>query len=150
MDLSKFKWPIIIAVVAGAIWLVTDPGVDYMYNKFTQGEPGQDAAKDEANEAGLSRLGGFLMQTFRYAKAQMVLEKDLEMFPQGKNALYNDYRLAKCVEKQGDYARCVRILQELRDMEASGQDERIPNRDVLQLRIDKLVEVNELGEVGKN
>ncbi|MBX7258758.1 MAG: tetratricopeptide repeat protein [Candidatus Hydrogenedentes bacterium] len=148
MDLSRFKWPIIIIVVAAAIWLVTDPGVNYMYNKFTKGEVGADPKQDELNEAGLSRLAGFLMQTFRYQRAGEVFNECLRRFPQGKNALYNYYRLAKCVEKQGQYAECVKILQDLRDQEAHNTDDRVPTRDVLQLRIDKLVETHELGEIG--
>jgi tetratricopeptide (TPR) repeat protein len=149
MDLSKFKWPLIIAAVAGAIWLITDPGVNYMYNKFTADEPGADAKRDEMNEAGLSRLGGFLLMTFRYERAGQVFNAALERYPQGKNALYNYYRTAKCEEKQGNYAKCVTILQDLRDQDASSKDDRVPTADVLQLRIDKLVEVHELGEIGK-
>ncbi len=149
MDLSRFKWPLIILIVGGAIWLVTDPGVDYMFNKFTKGEVGADPKQDALNEAGLTRLADFLMKTFRYARAAEVINADLDRYPQGKNALLNYYRLAKCVEKMGQYADSVKILQDLRDQEAHSTDERVPERDVLQLRIDKLVETHELGEIGK-
>jgi len=56
--------------------------------------------------------------------------------------------LAKCAEKQGRYDECVGILVDLRDMDANSYDNRVPNADVLQSRIDKLAETHELGEVG--
>ncbi|GMU92255.1 MAG: hypothetical protein AMXMBFR4_13130 [Candidatus Hydrogenedentota bacterium] len=148
MDLSRLKWPLIIAIVVGGGWLVTDGGVRYMHGKFTEGEVGVDPKRDEMNEAGLTRLAGFLIKTFRYASAEKVILDALNRYPQGKNALFNEYRLAKCVEKQGDYAQCVAILQRLRDIDAHSYDDRIPERNVLQLRIDKLGETHELGEVG--
>jgi tetratricopeptide (TPR) repeat protein len=149
MDLSRFKWPLIIAIVAGAIWLITDPGVKFMVKRFTADEPGVDPKRDELNEAGLTRVALFLMQTFRYASAEVVINEALTRFPNGKNALVNEYRLAKCVEKQGRYDECIAILQRLRDMDANASDERIPPVDALNLRIDKLAETHELGEVGQ-
>lgn len=149
MDLSRFKWPLIIAVVAGAIWLITDPGVKFMVKQFTKDQPGVDPKRDELNEAGLTRVALFLMQTFRYASAEKVINEAITRFPQGKNFLVNRYRLAKCVEKQGRYDECIAILQQLRDMDAHQYDDRIPERDVLNLRIDKLAEVHEIGEVGQ-
>ena len=68
MDLSRFKWPIIILVVIGVFWLFSSAGINFMHKKFTSVTPGQDAKVDQANEKGLSTLGGFLIKTFRYEK----------------------------------------------------------------------------------
>lgn len=149
MDLSGLKWPLIIGIVVVAGWLVSEGGVSFMYKKFTATPVDQqDADQQEAYEAGLSRLGGFLVKTFRYKKAEEVLSEAMYRYPEGKNYLFNRYRLAKCVEKQGRYDECVAILIDLRDMGAHTYDERVPETDVLQLRIDKLAETHELGEVG--
>ncbi len=150
MDLSGLKWPIIIGIVALVIWLFSAGGVNFMFNRFTATSVSQqDANTREAYEAGLSRLGGFLIKTFRYAKAEVVLREVSERYPKGKNFLHNQYRLAKCAEKQGRYAESVAILVQLRDMNAHQLDNRVPEPDVLNLRIDKLIEVHELGEVGQ-
>ncbi|MCC6154344.1 MAG: hypothetical protein IT367_11325 [Candidatus Hydrogenedentes bacterium] len=148
MDLSRLKWPLIIIVVAGGIWLLTDGGVRFLRNHFNQGEVGADPKKDEYNEAGLSKLAGFLMLTFRYASAEQVLLDAMEKYPEGVHFLHNKYRLAKCVEKQGRYDECVEILVELRNMDAHQYDDQVPEPDILQTRIDKLIETHELGEVG--
>lgn len=149
MDLSRLKWPLIIIVVVGLGWLLTDGGVKFLRGKFTEGEVGVDPKQDEFNEAGLSNLAGFLIKTFRYASAEEVLLDAMERYPEGKNYLNNRYRLAKCAEKQGRYEECVQHLAALRDMDAHQYDDRIPEVDVLNLRIDKLVETHELGEVGQ-
>ena len=149
MDLSRLKWPVIIIVIVVIGWLVTDPGVRFLRAKLTEGQVGVDAKQDEANEAGLSMLAGFLIKTFRYASAEEVLKDALDRYPNGKNALLNQYRQAKCREKQGDYEGCIEILASLRDMDAHQTDDRVPEVDVLNLRIDKLAETHELGEVGK-
>jgi hypothetical protein len=149
MDISRLKWPLIIIVVVVGGWLVTDGGVRFLRTQFTKGPVGQDVKQDEANEAGLSMLAGFLIQTFRYASAEEVLKDAMERYPQGKNYLNNKYRLAKCAEKQGRYEECIEHLAELRDMDAHSIDDRIPEIDVLNLRIDKLAETHELGEVGQ-
>lgn len=149
MDLSRLKWPLIIIVLVGGYWLLTDPGVRFLHGKFTEGQVGVDPKQDEFNEAGLSKLAGFLMLTFRYASAELVLKDAIDRYPEGKNVLHNRYRLAKCVEKQGRYEECIELLAALRDMDAHQLDDRVPEVDVLNLRIDKLAETHELGEVGQ-
>ncbi|HRI89235.1 MAG TPA: tetratricopeptide repeat protein [Candidatus Hydrogenedentes bacterium] len=149
MDLSRLKWPLIIIVIVGVGWLVTDGGVKWLRAKFNEGTPGQDIKQDEFNEQGLTNLAGFLIKTFRYASAEQVILDAMERYPQGKNFLNNKYRLAKCVEKQGRYEECIQILADLRDMDANQYDPRVPEVDVLNLRIDKLAETHELGEVGQ-
>jgi len=149
MDLSGLKWPLIIVVVVAVGWLVSEGGINFMYKRFTKTPvEEQDDATQVAFEAGLSRLGGFLLKTFRYARAEDVLLEAVTRYPDGENALYNEYRLAKCYEKQDRYRECVEVLQDLRDMDAHSMDKRVPEADVLQLRIDKLAEVFELGEPG--
>ncbi|MCC6699291.1 MAG: hypothetical protein IT365_26940 [Candidatus Hydrogenedentes bacterium] len=149
MDLSGLKWPLIILVVVVAVWLVSEGGVNFMFSKFTATPVDQqDEQTRVAYEAGLSRLGGFLIKTFRYEKAEEVFSAALDRYPEGKNALFNEYRYAKCIEKQGDYKGCVAILIRLRDMQAHVYDERVPDTDVLNLRLNKLAETHNIGEIG--
>lgn len=150
MDLSGLKWPLIIALVVGLLFLFSESGVNFMFNKFTATPVGQqDAERQVACEAGLSRLGGYLLLTLRYPKAEEVLTTAMQRYPEGKNALYNEYRIAKCAEKQGRYEDCLKILIRLRDMGAHQYDSRIPMHDLLQARIDRLAETHQLGEAGK-
>lgn len=150
MDLSGLKWPLIIGIVVLAGWLVSEGGVNFMYEKFTSTPVDQQSAEQkEAYEAGLSRLGGFLIKTFRYGKAEEVFSEAMTRYPEGKNYLYNHYRFAKCAEKQGRIDECVAILVDLRDMDAHSYDKRIPDGDVLKLRIDKLAETHGVGETGQ-
>lgn len=144
MDLSKLKWPVIIIVVAGVAWLFSSAGVQWQYNKFTSSPPGVDPDRDKVNEAGLSRLGGFLMKTFRYTKADQVLSECCRRYPTGDNYWHNYYRLAKLAEKRGDYSRSVQILEDLIVHRASKIDPRVPEYGALRLRADKLIEVHEL------
>ena len=51
MDLSRLKWPLIVALVVGVGWLLSEGGVNHMHKKFTSVAPGQDANADEMNEA---------------------------------------------------------------------------------------------------
>ncbi|MBN2312211.1 MAG: hypothetical protein JXR94_24745 [Candidatus Hydrogenedentes bacterium] len=147
MDLSQLKWPLIVVVIVLGWWLISDPGVDFMYKRFTQEAPGYDVEKDKVNEAGLSRLGGFLLKTFRYKRCQEVLQRSIDLYPEGANALYNQYRLAKCAEKLDNYVEAVRILDYLRSIDAHTVDKRVPEKENLKLRADKLRETHELGEV---
>lgn len=147
MDLSRLKWPIIILVVVGAGWLLTAPGINYMHTRFTSGQPGVDPARDLRNEAGLSRLGGFLVKTFRYEKGYQVLNDACTLYPGGPNFWNNQYRMAKCLEKMGNYHGAVQTLQMLMGNNANAIDARVPGFDVLKLRTDKLIEVHGLGEI---
>ena len=147
MDLSRFKWPIIILVVIGVFWLLSSPGIEFMHNRFTSVTPGQDEKVDRATEAGLSRLGGFLVMTFRYEKGYQVLTDASTMYPQGQNFWHNQYRMAKCLEKMGRVPQALLTLDMLYANNIHALDSRIPPRDVLKLRIDKLQEVHGLGEI---
>jgi hypothetical protein len=148
MDLSWAKFPIIILVIVGIGWLLSSGGVTYMHNKFAV-EAGEDEKQNELNEAGLTRLAGFLMSTLRYQKGGEILEDAIRLYPNGKNALYNQYRLAKSYEKQTDYERCLGLLNELWLMDAHQYDDRIADNDALRLRMEKLAETHELGQVGQ-
>jgi hypothetical protein len=148
MDLSRLKWPIIIAIVVGAFWLITSPGINYMYTKFTASEIGVDPQRDVANEAGLTKLAGFLLKTFRYERAKIVLEAALaHNNPPGVNYYYNQYRYAKCLEKFGDFRGSADTLIALMEGDAHSIDQRVPGFEVLKLRIDKLLETHGLGEM---
>lgn len=144
MDLSKLKWALIIAAVVGIGWLLTGAGTDYMFNKFTEGYPGIDLDKDEINELGLSRLGGFMMMTFRYARAQEAYEAAIERYPDGKNVWNNYYQLARALERQEDYRGAARVINLLRVENADQYDERVPDVATLELRLRKLIEVHEM------
>ena len=152
MELSRLKWPIIIVVVVGIGWLLTSPGVDYMHRKFTQ-DPGDDAQKAKAYDAGLSRLGGYLMMTFQFGKAETVLHDALLLygpngqFGVGENHYFNYYRLATVKEHLNKIRESVDILGDLMDVNARQYDVRVPEIDVLNLRRNKLIEMHELGEM---
>lgn len=147
MDLSRLKWPLIIGLVALAVWIVSDPGVDFMRNQYLKGTPGENAEADVTNEAGLSRLGGFLLKTLRYQRAEQVFTDAITLYPNGKNFLYNQYRLAKCKEKTGKTVASIAILRELERMDAHAMDKRVAESSNLKLRADKLMELGELGEI---
>lgn len=142
MDLTWLKWLVIILVVVGVGWLFTSGGVNYMEKKFSQ--PASDDATAIANEAGLSKLGGFLLKTFRYDRARQVFEKSINMYPDGANALYNYYRLVKCYEKLEQYRDAADTLAYLASVDAHDVDSRVPETSNLDLRRAKLVEVHEL------
>jgi len=138
MDLSFLKWPIIIGVVVGGIWLMTSGGINFMYNKFTDDAPGADAETDKINETGLSRLGGYCLKTFQYEKAMMIFQTACERYPDGANFFYNQYRMAKCAEKMDNFPQAVRLLRGLIQVNANEIDDRVPINDNLKARSDKL------------
>lgn len=144
MNLSWLKWPIVGLVVLGAFWLVSSGGVNYMYNNFTRDTPGVDAAKDASNEAGLTRLGNFLLKTLRYDMAEKTLRTAVERYPQGANVYLNYYRLVKLAEKRGDYREAVAILEDLIALDAHARDDRVPPNENLRMRADTLAEVHEM------
>jgi len=143
--LSGLKWPAIIAVIVGIGWLGTSGGVNWMYDNFTEATPGVDAEQDKIDEAGLTKLGGYLMMLWQYDKAIDAMEAAINRYgPQAPNYYYNYYRLAKCYERTGQYQRALNQLRDIMGMEAWNHDDRIPNRDNLALRAQKLKEVHEL------
>jgi tetratricopeptide (TPR) repeat protein len=144
MDVSKIVWALAIVALIGLVWLVTNPGINYLYKQYTSGTPGQDAAADERAEAGLSRMGGFLLATFRYEKALQCYNAATERYPNGKNYWWNVYQSARCYERLERYADSARVLQRLIAANADTQDERVPDNDTLNLRLQKLIEVHEL------
>jgi DNA phosphorothioation-dependent restriction protein DptG len=144
MDLSFLKWPIIIGVIALVGWLGTSGGVNYMYGKFTADTPGVNPQRDEINEAGLSRLGGYCLKLFQYERTMAILETAVTRYPNGKNVWDNKYRMVKCAEKLGNYQRAVDIMHELMAANASTIDSRVPDNDNLRLRSEKLIEMHEL------
>ena len=145
MDLSRLKWPIIIIVVLGVGWLGSSAGVNYMVKKFTTATPGQDAAQDKVDEAGLSRVGWYLLATFRYAPAANVYQLAIDRYgTNGANYWNNQYSLARCLEHMNRFQDSYNILQMLIANSAHNIDERVPVDDNLRLRAAKLKEVNEL------
>jgi tetratricopeptide (TPR) repeat protein len=146
MDVSKLIWALVIVAVVGGGWLLTSGGVNYMYNNATKATVGQDASKDETDEAALSKWGGFLLSTFQYEKAQKFYQTAVDRYPAGKNFWWNCYQLARAEEKLKNYEKSVQILTMLRDQNADAQDERVPDFDNLNLRINKLRELHEIPE----
>jgi tetratricopeptide (TPR) repeat protein len=151
MDLSKVKWVLIIVVVVGGGWLVTQGGMDYMFEKATKNLPGNDPEQDVLDEATLSKYGGFLLTTFRYKQAKVFYEAAIQRYDtKGKNYYFNNLQLARCEEKLENYREAVTILDNLYGVDADQYDERIPNQDKLKLRIMKLVEMHELLDMRLN
>ncbi|PCJ53775.1 MAG: hypothetical protein COA73_14960 [Candidatus Hydrogenedentota bacterium] len=148
MDLSKVKWVVIVLVVVGGGWLVTEGGMDYVFNAATEELPGNDPEKDVIDEASLSKYGGFLLSTFRYTKAKIFYTAAIERYgPEGGNYYWNIYQLARCEEKMGNYESAVLLLRELHNVDGDAFDERVPGRDTLKLRIMKLVETHDLSHL---
>lgn len=144
MDMSKIVYPLIIVVVIGAGWLVTSGGVNWQIKKYTEATPGADTERDALDEKGLSKVGGFLLGTLRYERAAAVYETAIERYPNGENVWWNLYQLARCQEKLERYEDAVRNLDILRTQDADSFDERVPDFDNLNLRIQKLVEIHEI------
>ena len=145
MDLSGLKWPAIILVVVAIGWLATSGGVNFMVDKCTKAAPGQDVARDKADEAGLTHVGGYLFVLLRYERAATVMNLAIQRYgTNGANYYYNLYRIAKCLEKMDRMQDSYNILRNLTDIDAKQFDDRIPNRDVLAARATKLKEVNNL------
>lgn len=144
MDLSFLKWPIVILVIGSLGFLISSPGIEYVYGKATAGTVGADPEADTANEATLSRLAGLELATFRYKRASEIYDAALKRFPNGKNSWHNWYQLARCFEKLEQFDKAVDILVMLRDENADKQDERVASPTQLDARIQKLVEVHEL------
>ena len=144
MDLSILKWPLIVLVIVGVGWLLTEGGVNYMYKNFTEGPVGEDVEKDEFNENGLYRLGGYLMMTFRYARAAEVYETTVDRYPKGANFWMAYYNLARAYEKMEKYQQAVDILGYLRNEDGDQYDERVPDVQTLTFRLETLVEMHQL------
>lgn len=144
MDLSWLKWVILVVVLAGAAFLLSPQGNDYMIKGFTKAQPGADPARDKADEAGLTRLGGFLMKTFRYQKAFDVFQLAIDRYPTGQQFWYNKYRQVRCAEKAEKYALATTLLEELMRNNAHEKDGRVPENANLKLRADKLIEMYDL------
>ena len=141
MDLSKVKWVVIAAVVIGVGWLLTSGGINWVYNNATKDTPGVDANKDKANEATLSRYGGFLLMTFRYERAKKFYQTAIDRYPEGQNVWWNLYQKARCEEHLDNIKGSADILYTLWLNDADQFDERVPDKATLRLRLDKLVEM---------
>lgn len=144
MDLSKLKWLVIILVVFGGGWLVTSGGISYMYNRATSGVPGANPNKDKKDEATLTRYGGFLLSTFRYEQAKKFYSAAVQRYPAGANRYWTRYQLARVHEKLDENEEAVLLLLGLWEEDAIQYDSRVANKDELKLRIQKLIEVNQL------
>jgi len=145
MDLSGLKWPLIIVVIVGIGFLASSPGVSWMVGRYTQATPGQDAERDRRDEAGLSRIGGYLLYQWRYEKALEIMQTAVNRYGTGgANYWYNVYRMAKCQEKLGRMQESYNLLQELITANAHEIDGRVADNDNLRLRATKLKEVHNL------
>ena len=144
MDLSKLKWVLVGLVVIGGGWLVTEGGINWVYNNATEATPGADLEKDNIDESTLSRYGGFLLHTFRYEKAKRFYQTAIDRYPDGAKLWWNYYQMARCEEKLYDYQRAADILHMLWSEDAHQYDKHVDGKPTLKLRLDTLVEVHEL------
>ena len=92
----------------------------------------------------LSCRRGFLLTTFRYERAAEVYQAAIDRYQNGENVWWNLYQLARCQEKLELYEEAVKTLSLLRDQNADGFDERVPDFNNLDLRIQKLIEIHEI------
>ena len=145
MDLSGLKWPLIIVVLVAVGWLASSGGVSWMQNNFTKATPGTDLERDKIDEAGLSRLATYVLYLWKYEKAKEILTLSVDRYGEaGANYWFNVYRISTCNERLGNYQEAVDDLQYLMDNEASTKDDRVPERDNLSLKAEKIKSVNEL------
>lgn len=145
MDLSGLKWPAIILVVAIVGWLLSSGGVNWMIGNFSKSTVGQDAKRDIRDEAGLSRVGGFLYSTWRWEKAAYVFDLARSRYSTtGKNYYYNTYRLARCYDRLKRYQETVNLYRELSGVEAHSIDRRVPYTDSIIKWTQELVEMHGL------
>jgi tetratricopeptide (TPR) repeat protein len=154
MDLSKLKWVVIFGVLGLIVFLGTGKGMDYVYDKATDSLPGNDLEEDVVDEAALSKYAGFLMSTLQYKKAKQFYIAAIERYngqgeaPQGNNYWYNVYQLARCHEKLEEYEDACTLLYECWKVDADKLDERVKDNDTLRLRMEKLIELHELHNMG--
>lgn len=145
MDLSGLKWPLIIVVVVGIGFIASSPGINWMVGRYTQAVPGQDPEKDRRDEAGLTRIGGYLLYQWRYESALNIMQTAVTRYgATGANYWYNKYRMVKCLEKLDRMQEAYNTLQELIVASAGNIDQRVPDNDNLTLRAQKLKEVHDL------
>ncbi len=145
MDLSGLKWPIIIALIAGIVFIASSPGVNYLVSNFTDANPGEDPERDKIDEAGLSRIGGYLMYQFRYERAMDVMQTAINRYGyDGANYWHNKYRIVRCLDRLKRYQESYDVLQELISAEANQYDSRVPRNDILRRHAATLREVHSL------
>ena len=144
MDMSKLVWAFAIVAVIVVGWLLTSGGTEFMYKQYTESTPGVDEAQDKRDEAGLSRLGGYLLRTFRYERAAEVYEAAIKRYPNSKNYYMNIYNQAKAYQKMEEWEKAADNLMYLRDVDGDQYDERVPNFDQLNGELSRIVEVHGL------
>jgi hypothetical protein len=145
MDLSGFKWPLIIAALVGTGWLFTSGGVNWMYGRFTAATPGVDVAQDTRDEAGLTKLAAYTYHIWKWRACIDIIETSVARYGQNApNYWFNMERLSTCYERVGEYQTAVNILDELIRVDAHQFDERVGNFDNLSLRVSKLKEMYEI------
>lgn len=149
MDMSKLVWVFAIIAVIVVGWLLTSGGTEFMYKQYTESTPGVDEAQDKRDEAGLTRLGGYLLRTFRYERASEVYEAaikryPIDLYPDSEHYYMNIYNQSKAYEKMDEWEKAADNLMYLRDVDADQYDERVPNFDQLNGELMRIVEVHEL------
>lgn len=145
MDLSGLKWPAIIIALVAVGWLLSSGGVSWMIGNFTKASVGVDPQRDVRDEAGLSRVGGFLYATWRWGQAASVFESARTRYgTNGANYYYNTYRLAKCYDRMKRYQDTVNLYRELSAVEAHSIDKRVPYTDSIKKWTQELVEMHAL------
>ncbi len=145
MDLSRLKWPLLVVIIVGIGFLASSPGIDYMVNKFTAAQPGVDIAQDATDEAGLSRVAGYLMYMFRFERALEVLRLSMDRYGKSSANYWNNrYREAQCLDRLKRYKESYDVLQDIIRANASQIETRVPNNDILRTRAEKLKAVHGL------
>lgn len=144
MNLAKPLMVIVLLAVGFGIFMLTGPGVDKAYKDATASMPGNDPDRDVADEATLSKYGGYMMTMLRYEKAKEFYKAAVDRYPTGKNFWYNQFQIAQIDEELENYQDAVTRFHFLWVQNGDAHDERVPNNDILKARITKLIEVNGL------
>jgi len=148
MNVAILKWPIIILLIVGVLWLLSSAGTNWLHKRLLEAEP------SESNEDHLTTLASFLAKTMRYEKAYEVSRDTLEKYPypDGKLSLINMYRMGRMAEKLGrpreTVARWSVVRDILRRNPKLGEELDLIDADQIQHKIDHVNEYYEIGTVG--
>lgn len=144
MDLSKLVWLIVIVAVVGGGWLLTTGGMEKVYTNATDDLIGNDPEQDIKDEAILSKYGGFQQTLFRFDNAKRFYTAAIEHGPEAENYWANLHQLGRCEEELGNEATAIDIYYDLWQEDASQYDNRVPARDALKSKIERLIGLNDM------
>ncbi len=145
MNLSKVFWIAVFVVIIGGGYMLTTKGMEKAYQNATSTLPGNDPARDVADEATLTKYGEFQQTIFRYQNAKMFYKAAIDRYGESvANYWSNLHQFARCEQKLGNEMEALEIYYTLWDYDASSQDSRVPSSETLANRIKQLIALNDL------